>query len=138
MVHNQCILSYARKWHLEDLLSLSQNIQMVQQVVQLIQMVKLFLQSLKADQKFLLERRDILGTDDRDAIRNDKASREYMINWRNKQSQIRVEDVFKSLSFTCEHEILKQYIDKNNVNIMGHSFGGTSVLGQLKVRCNNV
>ena len=85
----------------------------------------------ESDQKFLLERRDILGTDDRDAIRNDKASREYMINWRNKQSQIRVEDVFQALSFTCEHEILKQYIDKNNVNIMGHSFGGTSVLGAI-------
>ena len=51
----------------------------------------------ESDQKFLLERRDILGTDDRDAIRNDKASQN-MTNWRNKQSQIRVEDVFQALS----------------------------------------
>ena len=79
------------------------------------------------DIEFLAKRKEILGNDPK-ILKSDKKIRDYLFQWRNGQSQIRVNEVFESILFTFEHPKLRHYIDKQNCHLCGHSFGCTSVV----------
>lgn len=82
------------------------------------------------DIEALVKRKEVLGNDSK-ILKSDKKIRDYLFQWRNGQSQIRVNEVFESILFTFEHPKLRHYIDKQNCHLCGHSFGCTSVLGAV-------
>ena len=84
---------------------------------------------VESDIEYLVKRKESLEMI-QEALKSDETLRSYLFQWRNGQSQIRVNEVFESILFTFEHPMLRHYVDKQNCHC-GHSFGCTSVLGAV-------